>query len=110
MGIVLKDFRWGNTKYILCSGRRDRTRNDIVIGAKIIISADEITKIYNTKGIPCGNDHRLIHNKAYGKHKIPIVYNKSDGILEISSKNVFGQTLFLVRKLDFGNILLTPIE
>ncbi len=118
--LALSDFRSGNTKYILYSGRKnltrndltrnDLTRNDLPMGAKIIISEEGITKKYILGGPICGNDHRYIHNRIYGKHKTPMVYNKSEGILEISSNNVFGHTRLSVRKLDSGNILLTKVE
>ncbi|SEK35980.1 hypothetical protein SAMN04487910_0340 [Aquimarina amphilecti] len=39
-----------------------------------------------------------------------MVYNKSEGILELSSNIVFAHTRFSVRKLDSGNILLTKVE
>jgi len=108
--LAINDFRSGNKKYILYSRRNDLTRNDLPMGAKIIISEEGITKRYILRGSICGNDHRFIHNRVYGKHKTPMVYNKSEGILEISSNNVFGYTMLSVRKLDSGNVLLTKVE
>ncbi|MEW7291975.1 hypothetical protein [Aquimarina sp. 2304DJ70-9] len=78
---------------------------------KIYIEKNRIAKIYNTKGIRCGNDHRISYNKSFKYSKISWKYDEKDGILEISSKSVInGYKKFLVRKLDSRRILLTGLE
>ncbi len=108
--LVLKNHNLGETKYILSSGKNP-TRVGLHQQVKKSVSQKrELPKDMFFKNASCSNDYRLRYNRVYGKHKTPIVYNRIEGVLEISSDAIFGDTLFVVRKLDYGNILLTLIE
>ncbi|MBW1296069.1 hypothetical protein [Aquimarina litoralis] len=108
--LLIKDLHSEIREYILYAYTEVYKKRAIVTDAKITISKEGINKSYDVKGAWCGNDHRRMYNKAYGKQITPISYDESEGVLEVSANHIFGHTLFLLHKLPSGNIIITKIE